>query len=511
MSSQSPSVPASPVAPIAWLDWGVPAFDRARQENKPVLLSITASWCHGCAVMDRVSYTDPAVAALVDRRFVAVRVDADRRPDVNDRYNLDGWPTTAALTASGEILTGSTYLPAEALRAMLQDVVDAYDTRGPALHQRAMEHAAARQSRARGSARALQPDLSATAWIARRVIEDCDPAHGGFGRGGKFLHIAALSAALDELERTGDAELAQAITRTLDGMADGGIRDAVDGGVFRYVSGADWTRPHTEKMLDDQVGAAVLFLEAARVFGHDRWRAMALDLIAFVRRTLADDGQHLFFASQAADDAYYQLQSEGLRRTMDPPLVDRTTYTDVTARAAAAWMRAGTLLADVTLAEAGARALDRVIALTYQPGEGVAHWHDGQARVRGLLTDQVHASWALLALHEATDNPTWSMAAEELMRTALRTSWDEATGSFLDRARGSEDAIGLLAEPVTPLATNCLAARVLARLSRLTGDVTLQQRALDSLRAFTASYREEGLFGAPYALAVADVLADTRS
>ncbi len=476
-----------------------------------MLLSITASWCHGCAVMDRVSFADPAVAALVDRRFVAVRVDADRRPDVNDRYNLDGWPTTAALTASGEILTGSTYLPAEALRAMLQDVVDAYDTRGEALQQRAAQQRTARQARPRVAPRAVEPDLSATAWIARRVIDDCDPDHGGFGRDGKFLHIAALTAALGELERHRDADLAHAITITLDGMADGGIRDAVEGGVFRYVSGADWTRPHTEKMLDDQVGAAVLFLEAARVFGHDRWRAMALEVIAFVRGTLADDGGHQFFASQGADDAYYQLQNAALRRTLDPPPIDRTTYTDVTARAAAAWLRAGALLGDVTLAEAGAHALDRVIALTYQPGEGVAHWHDGQPRVRGLLTDQVNASWALLALHEATGNPTWSMAAEELMRTVLRTSWDEVTGSFLDRAPGSDDAIGLLADPVTPLATNCLAARVLARLSRLTGDVTLQQRALDTLRAFTASYREEGLFGAPYALAVADVLGDTRS
>lgn len=476
-----------------------------------MLLSITASWCHGCAVMDRVSYADPAVATLVDRWFVPVRVDADRRPDVNDRYNLDGWPTTAALTATGEILTGSTYLPAEALRAMLQEVVDAYDTRGPALLERAAQQATARRARPRGSARGVEPDLSATAWIARRVIEDCDPDHGGFGRSGKFLHIAALTAALDEFERTRDPDLAHALTRTLDGMADGGIRDGVEGGVFRYVSGADWTRPHTEKMLDDQVGAAVLFLEAARVFGHERWRLMALDVIAYVRRTLADEGPHLFFASQAADDAYYQVQNAGLRRTLDPPLIDRTTFTDVTARAAAAWLRAGTLLGDVSLGEAGAHALDRVIALTYQPGEGVAHWHDGQPRVRGLLTDQVHASWALLALHDATGNPTWSMAAEELMRTALRTSWDDATGSFLDRARGGDDAIGMLADPATPLAANCLAARVLARLSRLTGDVTLQHRALDTLRAFTASYRGEGLFGAPYALAVADVLADTRS
>ena len=97
------------------------------------------------------------------------------------------------------------------------------------------------------------------------------------------------------------------------------------------------------------------------------------------------------------------------------------------------------------------------------------------------------------------------------MRTAIRAQWDEATGCFLDRVPGAPDAVGLLADPVTPLATNCVAAQVLARLSRVTGDPTLQDRALDVLRAFTTAYRQHGLFGAAYALAVGEVLGVTRS
>jgi uncharacterized protein YyaL (SSP411 family) len=205
------------------------------------------------------------------------------------------------------------------------------------------------------------------------------------------------------------------------------------------------------------------------------------------------------------------VQTGALRRTLEPPMVDRTTLTDLTARAAAAWMQAGAALGDVAVSEAGARALDRILTLTYRPGEGVAHWFDAHVGIRGLLTDQVHASRALLMLNEATGNPTWSMLAEELMRTAIRAQWDEATGCFLDRAPGSPDAVGLLADPVTPLTTNCVAAQVLARLSRVTGDLTLQDRALDVLRAFTTTYRQQGLFGAPYALAVGEVLGVTRS
>jgi len=510
MSSPTSSA-APPVAPVEWLEWSPAAFARARGEGKPILLSISANWCHGCGVMDRVSYADPAVAAVIAAGFVPIRVDADRRPDINDRYNLDGWPTTACLTPSGEILTGTTYLPAEGLKTMLAEVAEAYATRRGMLDDRAAGAASARRAQPRTRPAGVEPDLSAQAWIASQVVVQCDPDNGGFGADGKFLHVAALSSALAEYAQTHDPALARALTLTLDGMAGGAIHDEIDGGFFRYAAGRDWTRPHTEKMLDDQIGVAVLYLDAARILEQPRWRDVSRSVIGYVRRTLADEASLAFFASQAADEAYYQVQTGALRRTLEPPTVDRTTFTDLTARAAAAWMQAGAALGDAALSEAGARALDRILTLAYRPGEGVAHWFDSHVGIRGLLTDQVHASRALLNLYEATGNPTWSMLAEELMRTAIRAQWDEAAGCFLDRVPGSPDAVGLLADPVTPLAANCVAAQVLARLSRVTGDPTLQDRALDVLRAFTTTYRQQGLFGAPYALAVGEVLGVTRS
>jgi uncharacterized protein YyaL (SSP411 family) len=489
-----------------WLEWTADAFARARTEAKPVLLSITASWCHGCAVMDRVSYADPAIAETINRRFVPVRVDADRRPDVNERYNLEGWPTTAFLTPSGEILTGTTYLPPNGLRALLDEVATAYETKRQELDVRAKSLMAARRARVAPPAVGVEPDLMAPQWIARRVIDECDGLHGGFGTGGKFLHVAALRVALHEYARTRDADLQAVLARTLDAMADGQIRDAVDGGFFRYVSGRDWTRPHTEKMLEDQAGLFELYVEAGRVMENADYRRVAREILAYVHGTLASLEPPAFFASQAADEAYYQVSSAAVRRTLTPPVVDRTSFTDLTARASAAWLNAGVLLDDQTAAEFGGRALDRLLTLTYEPGNGVAHWFDGQAGLRGLLTDQVHAAWALLALHEATDNPTWSMLAEELMRTVLRTHWDEALHGFVDHVSKGSEEIGLMVEPIKPLITNCLASRVLARLSRLTGQLDLQEKALDTLRSQTGAYRQQGLFGAPYALAVADVI-----
>jgi uncharacterized protein YyaL (SSP411 family) len=499
--------PFTPTAPaVTWLEWSADAFARARTEAKPVLLSITASWCHGCAVMDRVSYADAAIAETINRRFVPVRVDADRRPDVNERYNLEGWPTTAFLTPSGEMLTGTTYLPPTGLRALLEEVATAYERKRQELDLRAGSLTAARRARVAPSAVPVEPDLAAPQWIARRVIDECDVLHGGFGTGGKFLHVAGLRVALDEYGRTRDKALRTALTRTLDAMVEGQIRDAVDGGFFRYVSSRDWTRPHTEKMLEDQAGLLELYAEAGRVFEIADYQGVAREIMAYVHGTLASPEPPAFFASQAADESYYQVSSAAIRQTLPPPVVDRTLFTDLTARASAAWLRAGVLLGDRAAAEFGGRALDRLLTLTYEPGNGVAHWFDGQSGIRGLLTDQVHAAWALLALHDATGNPTWSMLAEELMRTALRTHWDESQHGFFDRVSDGSEEIGLMAEPIKPLATNCLASRVLARLSRLTGKLDLQEKALDTLRAQTSAYRQQGLFGAPYALAVADVV-----
>jgi uncharacterized protein YyaL (SSP411 family) len=456
--------------------------------------------------MDRVAYADPAIVEIITSRFVPVRVDADRRPDVNERYNLEGWPTTALLTPSGEMLTGTTYLPPDALRAMLVEVSDAYRSRREELDQRAASMAASRRARTTPAPGRIEPDLDAPHWIARRVVDECDVLHGGFGTGGKFLHVAALQVALDECVRTGDRALRDALTQTLDAMAEGPVRDAVEGGFFRYAAGRDWTRPHTEKMLEDQAGVVDLYAEAGRVLPSDGYRQLARETMAYVHRTLASSTPPAFFASQAAEESYYQVASADLRRTLPPPVVDRTAFTDLTARAAVAWLRAGATLQDQHAAEFGAGALDRLLTLTYEPGNGVAHWFDGQAAVRGLLTDQVHAAWALLALHDATANPTWSMLAEELMRTVLRTHWDESGFGFFDRAADADCDIGLMTHPVKPLATNCLASRVLARLSRLTGKLDLQEKALDTLRSQTPVYRQQGLFGAPYALAVTDVV-----
>ena len=114
---------------VRWLAWSSEAFARARAEDRPVLLSIAASWCELCLDMDRTTYADPAVAALVNDRFVPIRVDADRRPDISERYSLGGWPTTAFLTTEGDVIGGGTYVTVDRMPSVLERVADAFRSR----------------------------------------------------------------------------------------------------------------------------------------------------------------------------------------------------------------------------------------------------------------------------------------------------------------------------------------------------------------------------------------------
>jgi uncharacterized protein YyaL (SSP411 family) len=257
-------------------------------------------------------------------------------------------------------------------------------------------------------------------------------------------------------------------------------------------------------MLEDQAALVPLLIDAARALERPAYVDCARDVIAYVQRTLSDRQRGGFFASQRADEDYYAV-SASIRETLDPPVVDRTLFTDLNAQAAAAWLYAGAALDDTSLSRHALASIERVLLATYRPGHGVAHYVTDGPEVRGLLTDQVHAAAALIDLDDATANDTYGMLAEELMRTAIRTLWDDSRGGFRDRPLDTPDAIGLLADPVFPIALNCLAARVLVRLADRTGQIDLEQYARAALASQTDVYRRLGVGGAPYALAVLDL------
>jgi len=465
---------------IDWVPWSAEAFGRAATERKPVLLSITAAWCRACHEMDRTTYADPAVAALVQARFVAVRVDTDRRPDINERYNLGGWPTTAFLTPDGALITGGTFVAAERMPGVLTRVADAFGDRSADFSGDARDLA-----EAEGGAEHADPEAAdhpedsgeaEQAGLVDAIFATFDEEHGGFGIEPKFPHTAPLHLAMALFRDTGDERWRTIVERTLDLMADGGLWDARGGGFYRYSASRDWQLPHIEKLLETNAELLRAYAEAALVFGRPVDRDRCSAIAGFITGSL-------------------RSESGGYRGSD----ADRMLYMDGNAKAAGALVGAATVLDDSDLAREALASFERVILLCYKPGSGLAHYSDGVARVRGLLADQIHTAGALLDAHDVSELEPYKMMAEELVRVALRDLWDEPAGGFFDRAAHASD-IGLLRARRKPFVLNAEAASVLARLERTTGDPGFHARAKAALRAASAQLAGQGPLAAHYAL-----------
>jgi uncharacterized protein YyaL (SSP411 family) len=483
---------------IAWLPWSAESFARARSEHKPVLLSIAPSWCRNSAEMDRSSFADPAVVARVGLRYVAVRVDADRRPDICERYSLGGWPTTAFLTPDGELLGGGTYVERTRLAEVLERVADAFSAGSAPRPLPAVAHKA--QAAPPLARRSAEREGGTFADLVEQVDASFDGEHGGFGTAPKFPHVAPVHLALTMYRVHGSEPHRDIAIRTLDAMGWSPLHDERDGGFFRYCQNRDWTVPELEKLLEVNAALLGLYLDAFETLQLARYGERAEDVLRYVQTWLADPVDGGWAGSQRLDPEYDSGGSprRGLA-TVTAPTIDRTLYTGWNAAMVSAALRAGRVLDDAALSEFAIRSLERIVELCYLPGAGMAHYHDGAPRIRGLLGDQVAMAEAQLDAYEATANIVYRMLAEELLLYALRTLWDESGGGFFDRAADPQGDVGFLRDRLKPCAVNCAAARLLRRAARICGRESLTEAADRTL----AAVRPDAADGAPLAAAIA--------
>jgi uncharacterized protein len=303
--------------PVHWSPWGDAAFARARHEKKPILLDIGAVWCHWCHVMDGESYEDPAVAELLNRDFVCIKVDRDERPDVDARYQRavqalsgqGGWPLTAFLTPEGEVFFGGTYFPPDN---------NAYGR--PGFHRVLMEIARAfreEQERVTTNAHAIREHVIQTldeakpgvvsadlvSGAADQMAKVFDVRYGGFGSAPKFPHAAAIEFLLARWHdgRGGLAWQREIVEKTLTGMARGGVRDHLGGGFHRYSVDERWIVPHFEKMSYDNSELLRAYLSAYQALGNPLFKQVATGIVDWVLEVVADKDTGAFATSQDAD------------------------------------------------------------------------------------------------------------------------------------------------------------------------------------------------------------------
>ena len=484
---------------VDWQPWGREAFARAGVDQKPVLLTVGATWSLGCAEMLRTTYRDSDVRDLVDRCFVPVWVDADDRPDINDRYNLGGWPTTAFLTPDGQLLGGQTFTEPVRMAALLERVATAYATRGAELG--APVDPTSRTGASTGDpASTSELDLYLERWLAMHLREAFDPTYGGFGRASKRIQESPLRLVMSWCHG-GDESMRDVATQTLDAIGWGPLFDDAEGGVFRYAERRDWGQPHVEKLLSVNASAIQIFLDGWVVFNEPRYRERAVQVIQYATSTLVDRSNGGFFASQFADAVYYGA-TPAERKMLESPTVDRAIYAGASGEMVRACVRGAGLLGDSSLLECAILALERVVE-TYQRGHGVAHQVGDPNAVRGLLADQVAVSEALYDAYRATDRDVYLDLAQELMLFAMRALWNARAGAFVDRVV-AEDDVGLLRQTITPFALNCRAAHLLARLSRDGERADFCERARTALASQTKVARTHSIDAASYVLALDD-------
>jgi uncharacterized protein YyaL (SSP411 family) len=319
--------------PIQWHEWGPEAFETARRENKPMLLDIGAVWCHWCHVMDRESYDDAEIAAIVNEHFIAVKVDRDERPDIDSRYQAavqavsgqGGWPLTAFLTSDGKPFYGGTYFPPNegygrpSFRRVLLSIANAYkEKHGDVVEQAAMvENAIAQSESFAGRSGRISANIITA--IQDSAAKMFDPRNGGFGSAPKFPHPSALDLLIErygrsrqkELRSAGqpgaavpaedDSPLRQLIVTTLEHMARGGVYDQLAGGFHRYSVDERWVVPHFEKMIYDNSELLKNYIHAYQATGQEFFAEVARDIIRWMDEWLSDREHGGFYASQDAD------------------------------------------------------------------------------------------------------------------------------------------------------------------------------------------------------------------
>jgi uncharacterized protein YyaL (SSP411 family) len=492
--------------PVAWHEWGPAALTEAQRSNRPIFISSGYFACHWCHVMQRESYRNPDIAALLNRHFVPVKLDRELHPAL-DEYLIGfvertagraGWPLNVFLTPEGYPMLGLTYAPPGEFSSLLERVVRVWQAQEDQLRELARR--AANERMAEQSERDDGPSAAIdAAELGRRLRAQAlsfgDGTAGGFGDQSKFPMAPNLEALLSLQTREPDADLAELLTATLDAIMRLGLRDHLGGGFFRYTVDPDWHTPHFEKMLYNQALLVPLYLRAARVLDRPGYRAVARETLDFMAREFRGDGGGLISSLSALDDK----DVEGGYYLWHPDELERLLTHEQRRLLGLMWRLDAQPRHEAGLLPMLGEDLNAAAGRLHIPPDAARRLFDdarsrlAEARAKRILprdTKQL-ASWNGLALSafaagvRAFDAPEHRRTAERLRYFLVKRLWD---GKALHRARSGDRWIG-----EATLEDYAYVARALHDWGKLTDseeDLALSRRLIQI--AWERFYREGG-------------------
>lgn len=467
---------------IAWEPWSEEVFDRARRENRFVLLDLEAVWCHWCHVMNKTTYRDPRVIELIKTRYIPVRVDQDSRPDISRRYENWGWPATVVFNAAGtEIVKRRGYMNPRVMASVLQAIIDDPSPVDYGDNEPIDEYA---------RSALLAPNVREH--LERTYYETHDPELGGRKQPQKFMHWDTMEYSLLRAEQ-GDALSETMAKQTLDGALK--LIDPAWGGAYQYSTHFDWEHPHYEKIMSFQAEYIRLYALAYRHFGDARYLQAARDIHRYVTEFLrGPDGA--YYVSQDADlikgehsEAYFALDDAG-RRRLGLPAIDKNQY----ARENGWMIHALAILYTATgerryLVDALAAA-HWVLANRALPQGGFRHGADDPAGP--YFEDTLSMGRAFLGLYLATADRRW-LAHAERAADFIEKNFRGAAPGYVTSVDPKDSKL----KPKVVLEENILMARFANLLHRYTGAHRYRESAEHAMRHLATAQVALSPFGGP--------------
>lgn len=330
--------------PVDWYPWGSEAFDRAKAEDRPILLSVGYSSCHWCHVMEEESFADPVIAGLMNDLFVNIKVDREERPDVDQIYmkavqamsGQGGWPMTVFLTPDRAPFFGGTYYPPErrpgipAFPDVLRGIDDAWQNRRAEVESGSSRLLDVLRRVSEPRAGSERASMALVDSAVQTLKQRYDARHGGFGPAPKFPQPVTLELLLREYARSADPASLSMTVHTLRRMAAGGLRDHLGGGFHRYSVDGEWLVPHFEKMLYDNALLARVYLDAWKLTGSDDLAAVVVEILTDLAADFSDPLGGFYSArdadSEGVEGRFYVWSPDEVAEVLgeDAPVFCRT-------------------------------------------------------------------------------------------------------------------------------------------------------------------------------------------
>lgn len=478
---------------VKWQPWSKSIFERAKKENKLVILDLEAIWCHWCHVMDKETYANEQVAKVLNEKYLAIKVDQDSRPDLSNRYEDYGWPATIIFDSNGkELVKRSGYINPDKMLVLLNKL--AID---PKPEVKEEKEAVAKPSVSGTLSKELEADLES------RHLDTYDTKNGGWGFNQKFLDWDSVEYCLSEVLNNNDKQKSQAATvrakQTLNAQL--ALMDPVWGGVYQYSTDGDWKHPHFEKIMTMQAENMKVYAQASMLFPNKTYLQTSKNIAAYLRNFLTSP-EGAFYTSQDADlvkgqhsESYFKL-TDGQRRKLGMPNVDKHIYARENGWAINALAYLYAASGDKQYLDMSIKAANWIVANRAVGQGGFSHDQDlvgqmqlnsvlGQEQKVAYLGDTLAMGRAFLTLYGVTGDRDWltkASQAADFINANFKSSKDNL-GYVTSFEKGDSSAVAL--EPVRMIDENVMLARFANLLYRYTGKKEYEQMAKSSLAYLT--------------------------